>query len=675
MPYSPRFWLGLAAALALASWAYAQGLSGGFLFDDFANLPALGAMGPVDNPASFWRYVTSGTADPTGRPIALLSFLLDAQDWPADPRPFKRSNLILHLFNLALLALVLWRLSMLRPATKPGSAASIAVLGASLWGLHPLLVSTVLYVVQREAMLPATFVLLGLLCWMHGREQLAVRSRSVAGAMWMVCGLAGCMALATLCKANGILLPLLIATLELTVLQKWAPIPEDRRFLHRKLCLLMLVVPSIAVLGYLLRTGIVMTSVDLSGSRAWTIGERLLTQPRVLLDYLSMIVVPRPYTAGLFNDDFPVSTSLLSPLSTLPALAAIIALPAWAIVWRLRYPTLAAAILFFFAGHLLESTTIPLELYFEHRNYLPSLLLGWPLALGIWTLHPKKPTSSLPPTAKPVRVPLAISAALIMVLSGMTWARASLWGNPQEQALVWGALNQTSSRAQAYAARAEINMGRPDKAIQRLEAAMATAPPGSLQLALTLIDAHCASRHLPGNILTQAEEAFRRTSNPGGLLAAWIKPAIEQASAQRCAGLDFAALERLLRAGEQNATLNRTIGRTQDLLHRQGLLALRAGHADQAMSLFSAALLSNPRPALALRQAALLGSSGATDLALAHLDQWDSASRSTVQAAFGMPAVHAWVLDRQQYWANEIAHLRRNLRASAGTTPNIQYPS
>ncbi len=97
------------ACVALALAAYWPGLHGGFLFDDFANLPALGSSGPIDNWPAFWRYITSGTNDPFGRPLTLLTFLLDAHDWPADPFPFKRTSLILHLANGALLALLLAR--------------------------------------------------------------------------------------------------------------------------------------------------------------------------------------------------------------------------------------------------------------------------------------------------------------------------------------------------------------------------------------------------------------------------------------------------------------------------------------------------------------------------------------------------------------------------------------
>src|SRR5690348_16054328 len=200
------FWMPALAALILACVVYHPGLRGVFLFDDFANLPSLGAWGPVDNWPAFWRYITSGINDPIGRPLSLLSFLIDAHNWPADPNPFKRTSLILHLLNGVLLALLLRRLG--RTLYGPSRRTDVAaVFGAALWLLHPLFVSTTLYVVQREAMLAATFVLLGLIGWCHGRE-LAARGRT-AGAWLAATSIVVGTALAMASKANGILLPLL----------------------------------------------------------------------------------------------------------------------------------------------------------------------------------------------------------------------------------------------------------------------------------------------------------------------------------------------------------------------------------------------------------------------------------------------------------------------------------
>ncbi len=138
--------LALVALLAAAWLAYRPGLSGDFLFDDFGNLPDIGATGPIHRADTLARYLTSGTADPTGRPLTLASFLIDTREWPAPPYPFKRTNVLIHLLNGLLLYLALARLGReFKLAVTPARVA--ALIGAGAWLLHPLLVSTTLYVV------------------------------------------------------------------------------------------------------------------------------------------------------------------------------------------------------------------------------------------------------------------------------------------------------------------------------------------------------------------------------------------------------------------------------------------------------------------------------------------------------------------------------------------------
>jgi tetratricopeptide (TPR) repeat protein len=52
-----------------------------------------------------------------------------------------------------------------------------------------------------------------------------------------------------------------------------------------------------------------------------------------------------------------------------------------------KRPFFSFAILFFFLNHLVESSFFGLELVFEHRNYLPSLFLFVPVAMGfLWVM-------------------------------------------------------------------------------------------------------------------------------------------------------------------------------------------------------------------------------------------------------------------------------------------------
>jgi len=94
-------------------------------------------------------------------------------------------------------------------------------------------------------------------------------------------------------------------------------------------------------------------------------------------------MLPRAYTAGLFNDAYPLSTSLWQPATTLPCILVLLGLALGAVALRKRHPALALAVLFFLAAHLMESSVIALELYYEHRNYIPAMLLFWPLALWL----------------------------------------------------------------------------------------------------------------------------------------------------------------------------------------------------------------------------------------------------------------------------------------------------
>jgi tetratricopeptide (TPR) repeat protein len=704
----PSIYLLALILLLTATWLiYSPGLQSGFLFDDFANLPTLGATGPVDNWPAFWRYITSGAADPVGRPLALLSFLLDAHDWPAAPFPFKRSNLILHLLNGVLLALLLRRLGRtLASPDSSGRGASptrvdlAAVLGAGFWLMHPLLVSTTLYIVQREAMLSATFMLLGLLAWLRGRDALH-SGRAFNGLCWMLLGLAGCTLLALLSKANGMLLPALAIVTDCTVMPTFnaSPMTDDnqrrnkRNYLYAMAWLAWL--PAALVAGYLVYQGWHGLAHGISSVRPWTLGQRLLTEPRVLMEYLQLLWLPRPFTPGLFNDQLHASTSLWSPASTLPALLAVMGLIIGAWVGRRRYPAWALAILFYFVGQSLESSSVPLELYFEHRNYLPAMPMFWALALWLCGVSqratpaavptgdnqstatltvsyasplPEPSSKELAEPGKPIAVwqvarPL-MAIVLLLGLGLMTYALASLWGNTRDQTRLWAALNPDSPRAQADAANAEISAGHPALAVARLEPVLARAP-DQAQLAMNLFDAQCQLGHVEPALLAKFGEALRTTRDMGPLLVNWFTSKMDQIGKPVCAELTFNTLGTLLDAASANPHLNSVYGRRQDISHLRGRLALLQGDADTALLDFNRALDEDAQISMALQQAALLGSMGFPRQGLAHLNHYERVQKHVVDSGLGMTRLHARLLQRQHYWPKELARLRDTLRKDA----------
>lgn len=665
--------LAISLLLVLTWLTYAPGLRGGFLFDDFANLPALGASGPVDNWLAFWRYITSGTADPTGRPLTLLTFLLDAQDWPAHPYPFKRTSLILHLLNGVLLALLLRRLGQTFKHVDARRIDLAAALGAGMWLLHPLFVSTTLYIVQREAMLPATFTLAGLLLWLHGRDLLH-RGYTFSGSLWIAAGLGGCTLLGTLSKANGALLPALALVVEYALFRTSLPAstkisPSAYRWVMR----IFAWIPSALVAGYLLEQGWSGLTRGISSVRPWTLSQRLLTEPRVLMDYLELLWLPRPFTPGLLNDHVQASTSLWSPATTLPALLAVLALIIGAWLLRRRWPALALSVLFYFVGQSLESSTVALELYFEHRNYLPAMLMFWPLALWLCGAHlptsapiaaatESAPSGRLPDTWGKARLVLAV--VLLLGLGLMTHARASLWGNTHDQALMWATLNPASARAQANAAATEMSAGSPALAVARLQPALLKAP-DQVQLALNLFAAECQLGQINETTLAASRTALRTARDPGALLVSWFVRAMGQMAQPPCPQLTPQTITGLLDAAASNQFLITNPGRHQDIYYLRGRLALMQGNADAALNAFNRALEQQVRASVALEQAALLGASGHPEQGLAHLDYYEAIGQHTDTPSFGMPRVHAWVLEKQQYWPKELAHLRATLRDDA----------
>ena len=646
-------------ALILTWLVYRPGLSGGFLFDDFANLSVLGYYGSVDNWKAFWLYLTSGSADPTGRPLALLSFLLDANTWPADPYAFKRTGVLLHMLNGALLTWLLLKLGRASGRTDATASAG-AVLGAALWLLHPLLLSTTLYIVQRETVLAATFVLLGLLGYTGGRE-LALRGRM--GGVWLAAlSIIACSALAILCKANGVLLPMLALVIESVLLAPARPLDHTstRRafeFVRRAL----LVLPSLLICAYLAWKTYSGFVDGMPAIRAWTLGERLLTEARILIDYLGLLWVPRAFSAGLFNDHVTVSTGLFSPWQTSICVLAIAVLLAGA--WRLRrrHPTLALAVLFFFSGHLLESTVVPLELYFEHRNYLPAVLMFWPLALWICG------DTTTAVTAMPGRTSLrtlrpALAVLLPLVLASLTYLAADLWGNVRDQALVWAARNPESPRAQVTASQIERAHGENAAAIARLQHALKHRP-YELQLVLNLIGAKCEAGNLTDADIERAAEALRTTPTPGRLGGDWFIHSLSVASDGGCPGLTLDVLDGLLDASAENPRAEKMEGRflpgppayPSSNRPAQGPGRTRTG----LVRLRRWTPIPAPTPLSNKLQFLLRPGGRALRSAIWTISCWYGTDPTG--PGWTMPSLHAWLLWKTHYWDDEIAHMRSTL--------------
>lgn len=413
------FWL--IFFLALTALAYWPGLGGPFLFDDPPNI-----IQPIQawmDGQTGWQEVVFGNGSgPLGRPISNLSFLLNALVSGLAVAPFKLTNLAIHLLSGVLVYALLKKLLRRDPILRKNAGwAALAV--TALWLLHPIQVSTVLYVVQRMAQLSTFFMLVALLAYVHARFAL-IEGKKLRGFVLLWLTVPAATLAATLSKENGILVPALCAVIELGYFQSEAT--ERRSGAVKAWFGLFLMTPAILVTGWYGWHW--QRLVDSYVGRSFTLEQRLLTQPRAIVDYMSALLWPRGPALGIYTDDFAASTGLLAPLSTIIAIGILLVLII--VAWKLRkiIPAFFTGIGLYFCGHAMESSIFPLLLHFEHRNYFPSLgfflaivgLIGW--------AAPRFVSSS----GHPQRFGrlLNVSAVLIVVMLGFaTFARAQVWSS------------------------------------------------------------------------------------------------------------------------------------------------------------------------------------------------------------------------------------------------------
>jgi len=392
--------------LLLTFFVYKPGLFGGFMFDDFVNLVNINFFAQSEGIDAFVRYIISYESIPLKRPISTLSFLLNATHWPANAFSFKFLNLIIHLLNGLLLYFVSKKILNLLDVAK-NKIKLAAALNMTIWILHPFFVSTTLYVVQRMAMLPVTFILIGIYVYLLARESQLHENKN--GLKYLFLSIYICTGLAVLSKENGIVLPFLLYILEVIVISK-SQIPS----LIKKYQILLILPIVLILLALILK---IPSFIEGYSQREFSLGERLLTQPRMLVTYIYHLFIPQYFTEGIFVDGIVTSTSLFKPIATLFSILLLVSTIVFAFYYRNKYVVISFSILFFLISHVMESTFIPLEMYFEHRNYLPALFIFLPFSIFLANHFIK------------YKINFILMLILILYLANTTYLRSQLWSN------------------------------------------------------------------------------------------------------------------------------------------------------------------------------------------------------------------------------------------------------
>ena len=420
----------VAALLLMVAGIYWPGLRGPFIFDDFGTI--------VDNSAihvtslawqELWRAATS--FDPGGvlgaRPLSMATLALNHVFGGLDPWGYKLVGLIVHLVNVVLVLLLTRRILSLLGTFTPTVALRVSFVVALLWAIHPLQVSSVLYVVQRMETLAATFMLATLLCYLQAR---VLQMEGRCAWPWF----AACLPLAllgVLAKESGALVVAYGVLLEWGVLRFKAHSPRMSRF-----WMLLCAVTVIAAGAGLLFVVVPTYWVDTYFGRDFGTGERLLSQLRILCMYLGQIFLPLPSSLTFYYDDFQPSRGWLHPASTLLSGLGLLTLLLAAIALRRRAPLFCLGVIWFFISHLLTSNVVGLELIFEHRNYLALLGVLWAVLPLVTRIRVDSPL-----------IRWSAVTAIVVLLSGASFIRSNVWGDHLLLATDMSLENPRSARA------------------------------------------------------------------------------------------------------------------------------------------------------------------------------------------------------------------------------------
>jgi tetratricopeptide (TPR) repeat protein len=380
-----------------------------FLFDDTQNITENPFL--VMDELSWDSLRSAALSGPNSRRVLPNgSFALHHYFHGYDPLGYHLVNTIIHIavaFALYLLAHLTLSLPSLK--MRPRTAAEIAFLASLLWAVHPLQTNAVTYIVQRMTSMAALFYLLAFYCYVRARLQEALSAKII---LFALTGALGIMALFS--KENSGMLPFAIMAYELLLLR-----PNTRLFRTRKALLLA----GAAILVFAVITWLFLGSSPLASilggyeGRGFTLLQRVLTQPRIILHYLSLLVLPLPSRLSLMYE-FQVSTTLLTPFQTLPAIVLLSTLALLVFQFGRQARLLAFAICWLLLNLLVESSVIPLELIFEHRMYLPAMFLFPAGVVWLYTLAVSRPML--------IRAVLVLTVAL---LSAATWQRNRVWDN------------------------------------------------------------------------------------------------------------------------------------------------------------------------------------------------------------------------------------------------------
>jgi len=228
---------------------------------------------------------------------------------------------------------------------------------------HPIQTQSVTYIVQRMASMGGMFYLLSLVLYIKGRLSTGRPRFFYFGGMVLS------YLLGVFSKENVAILPLFVALYEFYFFQNLDLSPKGKNILFTLIGTLLV----LGAFGFII-WGDRYIQVIKEGYeyRTFTMSERVLTQFRIILYYVTLLLYPHPSRLNL-DYDFPISKTILDPPTTLISMLIVAGLIGYSIWTAKKRPMISFCILWYFGNLVIESSIFPLEMVYEHRLYLPAV--------------------------------------------------------------------------------------------------------------------------------------------------------------------------------------------------------------------------------------------------------------------------------------------------------------
>ncbi|WP_407471045.1 hypothetical protein [Xanthomonas campestris] len=610
---SPTILLVIATAICIV--LYWPGLDGPFLMDDEQHLALVqswhnGAIG-------FWDMAAGNGNWLLHRSLAMMTLAINVVIGGETSFSLKTGNLVLHLICGWVAYATLRRMLALDKNLSKHSSL-ISALICSIWLLHPLNVSTVLYVVQRMTQIATIFPLLGVWLYITTRQKMLEKSITTVTAFSLLfLALPAFILLGIQGKQSAIVLVGLCLVVELGWLQQ----PRQWDSLLKIFYTTFVALPLIILPALLYWQWNTLQSAMLEWGM--TPIERLISEPRAICQYIRMLIMPYSPAMGIYTDDFAISHSLSSPAITGPAIIGLLAVSAAAISCRKRLPAFFVGWFWFLVAHSVEASIVPIELYYEHRNYLPQLGL-WLMLIDLTAAALRKLSQY---GTRSNAIGWTFALGFIGVVCAQTWSRALVWQTQLGISLAAIDSHPNSARAHiafGFAAMQSGLVGDTYNAFQRLASNSDPRISGIGKIELTILNCHLHKDSDP-SLLEAAAQNSPRFINP--VLPYAISNLLEIRERDGCGRITPALLANTIVSILNQATDHREASQSKWTLRYNAALAYyQAGDWQHALEQTRLAWPNSPDPTIALLHVRLLLKAG--DIEGAKKAFWDLMRRA-----------------------------------------------